>query len=176
MSRSTKSPTKESLAGLLAALFLACTLFGLAAAQTKRPDVTLPAVQLLGGSQDSGEASGESQASEQLAAPQPYYPANQGFLGTPARLVLQSGQIIDRYGGTPVSRFFSPAGTPPEARALPPETTTEPLRTFEVLKPIDVEAGTVAPAFGQPGLGVQYRTELPLGELLEQGYVREIGP
>jgi hypothetical protein len=50
------------------------------------------------------------------------------------------------------------------------------LRSFEVLRPFEVEAGRVAPAFGQIGLGTQYRSSLRLGELLEQGYIREITP
>ena len=75
-----------------------------------------------------------------------------------------------------MSRFFSPQGTSLEARALPPETAKLPLRIFEVLKDVEVKAGTVAPFYGQPGLGTQYRTSLQLGELLEQGHLREIGP
>ncbi len=104
----------------------------------------------------------------------PYWPANNGFLGPTRRVSLSPGQKIDRYGGSPYSRFFSPVGTPGRARALPAETAGQPLRTFEVLKPLDVEAGAVAPAFGQLGFGTQYRTSSTLQELLEQGVVREV--
>jgi len=188
--RPAGSPIMNGLVGLAAALWLASAVLGSATGQTNRPDATLPAVSAIelpasndgsGTAFDGPQAPSSADASEwpapePVAAPQPYYPANQGFLGAPSKLTLQPGQIINRYGGTPVSRFFSPAGTPLAARALPPETATQALRTFEVLKPVEVEAGTVAPAFGQPGLGAQYRTSLPLAELLEEGYVREIGP
>jgi len=104
----------------------------------------------------------------------PYFPVANGFLGATSRSTLQAGTVIDRYGGTAVSRFFSPAGTPLGARALPPETAAQGLRSFEVVKALEVEAGTVAPAFGQLGLGTQYRTSLTLSELVEQGFIREV--
>lgn len=59
-------------------------------------------------------------------------------------------------------------------RALPPGTAQQPLRAFEVLKPFGVESGQVAPAFNQTGLGTQFRSSQQLGELLEQGFLREI--
>lgn len=40
----------------------------------------------------------------------------------------------------------------------------------------EVEAGRVAPAFGQLGLGTQYRSLLTLDELLQHGLLREMGP
>jgi RHS repeat-associated protein len=106
----------------------------------------------------------------------PYWPPNSGFLGDSNPLTLQAGQTIDRYGGSEFSRFFSPVGTPAEMRSLPPETMAQPLRTFQVLQPFDVQSGTVAPAFNQLGLGTQYQSSIPLGELLSQGYLREITP
>jgi len=59
-------------------------------------------------------------------------------------------------------------------RALPPGTQSQPLRTFEVLKSIDVQSGKVAPAFNQMGFGTQFRSDQPLGELLDQGLLKEI--
>ena len=50
------------------------------------------------------------------------------------------------------------------------------IRTFEVLKPVDAQSGTIAPAFGQLGLGTQFRTTQTLGELLQGGFVREVLP
>jgi hypothetical protein len=47
-------------------------------------------------------------------------------------------------------------------------------RTFRVIEPMTVESGTVAPAFGQLGLGVQFRTSLTLGEMLDQGILEEV--
>ena len=98
---------------------------------------------------------------------------NRGFLGGWSRPdTLKPGAVIDRYGGE-TGRFFSPQGTPLEARALP--TGSGPLNTYEVLKPLDVQGGIVAPAFGQPGLGVQYMTDLPVADLIEQGFLKPVG-
>lgn len=105
---------------------------------------------------------------------QKFYPDNDGFLGSRQRKFLMPGERIDRYGGSKYSRFFSPAGTPEAARALPPGTSGQPLRTFEVLKPFEVEAGTVAPAYGEIGLGTQYTTPVRLEVLLERGILREL--
>jgi len=106
----------------------------------------------------------------------PFYPPNNGFLGKTTRVFLRSGERIDRYGGSKVSRFFSPAGTANGARALPPGTTGQSLKTFEVVKPFEVEAGTVAPAYGQAGFGVQYRSPVQLEVLLRRGIIREVKP
>jgi hypothetical protein len=95
-------------------------------------------------------------------------------LVAPVRTFLKPGQLIDRFGGGSISRFFSPAGTALAKRSLPPATAAMKLRTFEVIKAFEVEAGLVAPAFGQIGSGTQYRTALTLQELLEQGFVREV--
>jgi len=98
---------------------------------------------------------------------QKFFPPNQGFLGTPERRFLFPGERIDRFGGTEASRFFSPAGTPIPARSLPPGVAQQPLRRFEVVKPFEVDAGTVAPAFGQSGFGTQFRTPVQLETLID---------
>ncbi len=85
-----------------------------------------------------------------------------------------AGERIDRFGGTASSRFLSPAGTRTAARALPPGTAGQKLRTFEVVKPFEVEAGNVAPAFGKLGLGTQFRTPVPLQTLLKRGIIEEV--
>lgn len=118
----------------------------------------------------SGAARGLGAAERAIV---PFYPAANGFLGATSQTVLKQGQIIDRVGGGAISRFFSPAGTPLAARALPPGTAG-PLQAFEVLKPFTVEAGTVAPAFGQLGMGTQFRSATTLGELIEQGFLRAV--
>jgi hypothetical protein len=105
-----------------------------------------------------------------------YYPAANGFLGATSETALEVGTVIDRYGGSEYSRFFSPAGTPLAARSLPPQTAAMGLRSLEVLSPFTVESGQIAPAFGQLGLGIQYRSSLTLGELLQRGALRETGP
>ena len=105
---------------------------------------------------------------------EPFFPPNNGFLGATRREFLQPGTRIDRFGGSGFSRFFSPQGTPASGRALPPGTAGQRLRTFEVLKPLEVEAGTVAPAFGQPGGGTQFLSPVRLEILIQRGFLREI--
>jgi len=106
----------------------------------------------------------------------PYYPPANGFLGATRQVTLAPGARIDRFGGSAYSQFFSPIGTPMQTRSLPPFTATQPLRAFEVLQPIQVEAGQVAPWFGQMGLGTQFRSARPLGEMLENQILKEVGP
>ncbi|WP_240487846.1 TNT domain-containing protein, partial [Photorhabdus australis] len=53
---------------------------------------------------------------------------------------------------------MSPSGVPYPERSLAPGTAAYPPVTYEVLKPIPgVEKGTIAPAFGEPGGGIQYK-------------------
>jgi RHS repeat-associated protein len=103
-----------------------------------------------------------------------FYPENAGFAGATERTFLMPGQRIDRYGGSGYSRFFSPQGTPDWARSLPPGTAGQPLRTFEVVKPFEVQSGTVAPRFNQPGGGVQHVTPVNLENLLKRGILKEV--
>jgi hypothetical protein len=103
-----------------------------------------------------------------------FYPRNNGFAGTVDDTFVYVGQRIDRRGGGSQSKFFSPQGTPTGARSLPLGVETQRLRTFEVLKPIPVQSGRVAPAFGQAGGGLQFRTPAGLGVLLKRGFLREV--
>jgi hypothetical protein len=43
-----------------------------------------------------------------------------------------------------------------------------------VVKPFFVESGTVAPAFGQMGMGTQFRTYQTLEELIELGFLKAL--
>lgn len=115
-------------------------------------------------------------AKSEVTALTRFYPENAGFAGATERTFLMPGQTIDRYGGSGVSRFFSPQGTADWARSLPPGTTGQPLRTFEVVKPFEVQSGTVAPWFNQPGGGLQYRSPVQLEILLKRGIIKEVTP
>ena len=115
-------------------------------------------------------------AGNEVTALSKFYPGNNGFAGATERTFLMPGKTIDRYGGTGYSRFFSPQGTADWARSLPPGTAGQPLRTFEVVKPFEVESGTVAPWFNQPGGGLQYRTPVNLDVLLKRGIIKEVTP
>ncbi|HCC17681.1 MAG TPA: hypothetical protein DEP83_03820 [Porphyromonadaceae bacterium] len=99
-----------------------------------------------------------------------FYPTNNGFLGAAERTFLMPGQQISRFGSNS-GKFFSPAGTPLPMRALPPGANTSIHNTFKVLKPFEVQAGKIAPAFGQPGLGTQYLSPVSVDVLLKRGII-----
>ncbi|WP_244939964.1 glycohydrolase toxin TNT-related protein [Leptospira adleri] len=105
---------------------------------------------------------------------QPFYPSNNGAIGKVENQFLYKGSMIDRFGGSDYSRFFSPVGTPKGARSLPPSLDSQPLRTFEVIKPFEIKKSTIAPAFGQIGYGTQYQAPIPLKTLLDKGIIREV--
>lgn len=46
---------------------------------------------------------------------------------------------------------------------------------FEVVKTVDVQAGKIAPWFGEKGGGIQYEFSKKISELLEQGILRKVG-
>ena len=84
------------------------------------------------------------------------YPPNRGFMpgeGTPASLL--PGAVVDRYGD-PTGSFLSPQGTPVAARSLSPGAENRPLNTYDVMRPIPVDAGRIAPYYNQTGLGIQF--------------------
>ena len=103
----------------------------------------------------------------------PIWPPNKGFDGNPTKITLESGTLIDRYGydgGT----FVSPKGVPYTERSLPLGTDKKPYTVFEVVKPIEVQAGKIAPWFGEKGGGIQYEFSQKISELLEQGILRKV--
>jgi RHS repeat-associated protein len=100
-----------------------------------------------------------------------YYPPDRGFFDEPTGQVLETGTRIDRYGregGT----FVSIEGTPEPMRALPPGATDRPYNVYEVVNPFEVRAGTVAPWFGELGLGTQYELPDSVANLIENGYLK----
>lgn len=105
----------------------------------------------------------------------PYYPANNGAVpGTEKKIYLMAGDKIDRFGGKK-GKFFSSTGTPMEMRALPYDADLSQYRQFEVVKPFEVEASTIAPAFGNIGLGTQYRSSVSVDVLLKKGIIKQVG-
>jgi hypothetical protein len=75
-------------------------------------------------------------------------------------------------GGT----FVSPECTPFEARSLRSTSIDRPYNVYEVVKPVIVQGGTVAPAFGYGGGGIQYEFEGPIQDLIDQGILKRVGP
>jgi hypothetical protein len=100
------------------------------------------------------------------------YPPDNGFLviahhPVEYSLTLKPGSPLDRYGNT-TGGFLAPAGMPYWARSLPPSNLDDATgftcnyHTYTVREAFTVEAGPAAPAFGQPGLGLQYQLVSPL--------------
>ena len=98
------------------------------------------------------------------------WPANDGFKGTPIKTTLQPGTKIDRYGDTS-GIFAAPKGTSFNERSLAPGSENSPYNAYEVIRPFDVQAGTTAPWFDQPGGGMQYKLPMSVKELIMQGYI-----
>lgn len=101
------------------------------------------------------------------------WPKNDGFASTPIDEVLQPGTRIDRYGSD-FGSFTSPEGIPYEMRAVAPGTDLKPYSVFEVVEPINVKAGEIAPWFDEPGGGIQYLLPDTVDELLDAGILRRI--
>lgn len=105
----------------------------------------------------------------------PKYAPDNGFVaGTKHIETLDVGALIDRYGG-PGGDFTAPKGTPYKMRSLPYYKNQNVYHVYRVIKPIEnVEAGRIAPAFGERGGGIQYRLPTNIKELIENGYLEEV--
>jgi hypothetical protein len=110
------------------------------------------------------------------------YPDNDGFDGPRLDHTPQPGDVVDRFGPSS-GRYTSPDGTPIEQRALPPDSLNPARPDFDYhryqVERWDegagrVEIGEVAPAFEQPGGGIQHRFERPIQDLIDDGYMTEI--
>ncbi len=101
------------------------------------------------------------------------WPPNRGLLGEPETITLEPGTIIDRFGyegGT----FVSPYGVPYEMRALAPETYLKPYSVYVVTKPVEVQAGRIAPWFDETGLGIQYEFSESVKKLIGHKVLRKV--
>jgi len=85
------------------------------------------------------------------------YPPTGGFSGELTQITLNPGTRIDRYG-LEQGRYLSPEGTPFAQRSLPETTNLTQYRVYEVVKPLEVQSGEIAPWFGYLGGGTQYFT------------------
>jgi hypothetical protein len=123
------------------------------------------------------------------------YPPAGGYLtlpdGTPVewRQALTPGQDVDRYGSE-YGAYLAPEGLSYAARALPPQSLDGTpaaacdYHDYRVLKPFTVDAGPIAPWFGQPGRGLQYQVagdllpgapaRLDVRWLVNNGYLRRL--
>jgi hypothetical protein len=95
------------------------------------------------------------------------FPPKDGYLlgptGAPIEHVapLEAGELIDRFGSE-FGAFLAPQDTPYAERALPPMSLdvfdlnyTCNYHVYRVTKRFVAEEGPIAPAFGQPGHGIQ---------------------
>jgi len=110
------------------------------------------------------------------------WPENDEFIGTAKDNVLPEGTKLDRLGNEQ-GTFLAPAGTPLPDRALAPGSNAEVLTEYIVIKPLPVKSGDAAPAFGQPGGGIQFKSNIINPEtgrpatvewLLENGYIQKV--
>lgn len=53
-------------------------------------------------------------------------------------------------------------------------TDQKPYTVFEVVKPVEVQAGKIALWFGEIGGGIQYEFSQKISELLQQGILRKM--
>jgi len=88
---------------------------------------------------------------------------------------VKPGTRIDRYGGSG-GTFASPEGTPFAERSLRSTSIDSPYNVYEVVKPITVRGGIVAPAFGYGGGGIQYEFGSPISDLIDSGVLKRVGP
>ena len=103
----------------------------------------------------------------------PIYPPNDGAVGTAKTITLKAGMMIDRYGWVNGS-YTSPKGVSYGERALS-RTTTQEYHVYRILKDIEnVQEAEVAPWFGQPGGGIQYKLPRKISDLTE--YLEEVQP
>ncbi|MGE2713288.1 glycohydrolase toxin TNT-related protein [Mycolicibacterium litorale] len=99
----------------------------------------------------------------------------QGFSTPEARTpaVLNPGEMFDRFGPG-FGQFGSPVGTAFPDRALPPHSLEAGYHRYEVVRPVPMWQGPIAPAMGQPGGGVQYYFTHSIVDLVNAGYLREV--
>ncbi|QMU76410.1 TNT domain-containing protein [Streptacidiphilus sp. PB12-B1b] len=103
-------------------------------------------------------------------APGWIYPPDNGYViagdGKPIETTqtLRPGQDIDRYGSE-YGSFLAPAGLSYGARSIPPSSLDGTpaagcnYHDYRVVKAFTVDAGPIAPWFGQPGHGWQYQLD-----------------
>lgn len=151
-------------------------MVGAATQSTEEPVNNLGDRYNAGTSSNAGyEKVGESGSTSNYYNPDgsPIWPPNRGFDGNPTKVTLEPGTLIDRYGydgGT----FVSPKGIPYTERSLPIGTDQKPYTVFEVVKPVEVQAGKIAPWFGEKGGGIQYEFSQKISDLLQQGVLRKV--
>jgi len=115
------------------------------------------------------------------------WPPNSGAISLKI-VQLDSGKLIDRYGGYYVvdsathdstfhdrGKFVCFKGVPFAKRALPLSALKSPYRLYRIVKAIAaVKEGGVIPWFNEPGLGTQFEMPLNIDDLKSGGYIVEV--
>lgn len=117
------------------------------------------------------------------------YPKSAGFQISPVtgeplarKMTMSKGTRLDRFGSEEGS-YLAPHATPFSMRAIPPQSMSvvegsdmPALNYHEYVVEHDLEVleGPTAPAFGQPGQGQQFKTDLPVKELVNKGILRRV--
>lgn len=123
------------------------------------------------------------------------YPPQDGYELTPDgepikwQEPLEEGEVIDRYGSE-YGAFLAPRGLPYATRSIPPQNLVgTPAKrcnyhVYRVIAEFDVDAGPIAPWFGQVGGGTQYQLRgalvpgaperLDVLWLLDNGYLERL--
>ena len=101
-----------------------------------------------------------------------YYPSNNGFSGQAQSISLSNGTIIQRIGGTG-GTYVAPYFTDPMSLSLPYNQLPimNQIDLYIVNQELTVQAGTVAPWFGQYGGGTQYILPYTIQSLLDSGVI-----
>jgi hypothetical protein len=101
------------------------------------------------------------------------WPPNDGFMHEPVDTALKPGSRFDRFGHDG-GRFVGKEGTPLPQRSMRAGAERARYSVFEVQSELQVRGGITAPAFGQPGGGIQYTLPDSVKNLLESGVIRRV--
>ena len=94
------------------------------------------------------------------------WPPVHGALGPIRTVTLPAGTRIDRYSSD-YGLFTSPEGIPFEQRAMHPSLENARYSVFVLNQDLTVQEATIAPWFGAPGMGTQYKLPAPPIELMD---------
>ena len=119
---------------------------------------------------DKVKSIGNSSTSQNTQALQTYWPPNDGFAGTPEKIMLNIGDKIQRVGAL-TGYFSAPAGTPWQTLSLPYDKIGQAITQLRVVKPFEVLAGRAVPWFQSIGGGMQYLTNQSIQRLIDSGFL-----
>jgi hypothetical protein len=107
------------------------------------------------------------------------WPANQGFVFNEANICnathrwVEPGMELDRFGSK-YGVFFGEKGTAYSGRSMRPVEGSINYTVYVVVERLPMIVGEIAPAFEQPGGGVQYIASRPVVDLINGGFIKEV--